>query len=126
MHWNESFTYNFPTKIRFGKGVVSELANHLKEKNVKKPLLVTDPICKELPFFKKIVQDLGQAGLSVEVYSGISKNPVKSDVHAGGEFYRETARDGVVGIGGGASLDVARAIVLKAHHLEDLFHYEDG
>lgn len=126
MNWNETFTYNFPTKIRFGKAVSSELAPHLKEKGIKKPLLVSDPICVGLPFFKKILAELERAGLKPEVYSGISKNPVKSDVHKGAEFYQQTERDAVVGIGGGASLDVARAIVLKAHHAEDLFHYEDG
>ncbi|MFM7838368.1 MAG: iron-containing alcohol dehydrogenase, partial [Chitinophagaceae bacterium] len=53
------------------------------------------------------------------------KNPVKSDVYKGTEVYDELNCDCIVGIGGGAALDVARAIVLRVHHREDLFHYDD-
>jgi alcohol dehydrogenase class IV len=117
--------FNFPTIIRFGAGVIKELAPYLKNNRLNKPLIVTDPVIAELSFFKAIVSDLKNAGISVEVFSNIHKNPVKSDVYKGTEHWDGTNRDCIIGIGGGAALDVARAIVLQVNHREDLFKYDD-
>ena len=125
MNFNNIFQFNFPTKIRFGAGVVAELPAYLKENNLSKPLVVTDPNVANLPFFKQIVQDLSSKGISVEVFSDIHKNPVKSDVYKGDEAYYGTERDSIIGIGGGAAIDVARAILLRINHREDLFKYDD-
>ncbi|MCU0326438.1 MAG: iron-containing alcohol dehydrogenase, partial [Spirosomaceae bacterium] len=51
--------------------------------------------------------------------------PVKSDVYKGDEAYYATHRDSIIGIGGGAAIDVARAILLRINHREDLFVYDD-
>lgn len=117
--------YNFPTTIRFGAGVIKELPEHLLAQGLNHPLLVTDPLVAGLGFFKDIVTGLKAKGMSVEVFSNIHKNPVKSDVEKGGEAFKETHRDAIVGIGGGAAMDVARAIALRIHHHRDLFDYDD-
>lgn len=117
--------YNFPTIIRFGAGAVKELPDHLTSQNLHKPLLVTDPVVSGLDFFKKIKNDLTNKSFSVEVFSDIHKNPVKSDVLKGGDVYKETDRDCIIGIGGGAAMDVARAIALRINHHRDLFDYDD-
>ena len=117
--------FNFPTTIRFGAGVVKELADYLKKNNLLRPLVVTDPNVRELGFFKTIIADLEKAGLKVEVFSNIHKNPVKSDVYKGSDAFDDAKSDCIVGVGGGAALDVARAIVLRIHHREDLFKYDD-
>jgi len=125
MNFNNISQFNFPTKIRFGAGVVAELPAYLKDNNLSKPLVVTDPNVANLPFFKQIVKDLSSKGISVEVFSDIHKNPVKSDVYKGDEAYYGTNRDSIIGIGGGAAIDVARAILLRINHREDLFKYDD-
>lgn len=117
--------YNFPTIIRFGPGASNEIPDYLRQHDLSRPLVVTDPTIKELPFFKAIIQDLKRREISVEVFSDIHKNPVKSDVYKGTGVYDQTMRNAVVGIGGGAALDVARAIVLRVFHREDLFKYDD-
>lgn len=117
--------FNFPTIIRFGAGVAAELGDYLKLAGLKRPLLVTDPTVAQLPFFADIISGLKAKSLSTEVFSSIHKNPVKSDVYLGTEQYDSTDRDCVVGVGGGAALDVARAIVLRVNHREDLFKYDD-
>jgi alcohol dehydrogenase class IV len=122
---NQRYTYNFPTVVRFGAGVIDELGEHLKVHNLKKPLLVTDPLVVQLDFFKKIKKDLESKGLHPEVFSEIHKNPVKSDVLKGTDQFKNLKCDVVIGIGGGAAMDVARAVVLKVNHHEDLFHYDD-
>jgi alcohol dehydrogenase class IV len=125
MTFDKIYQYNFPTTIRFGAGASDELGSYLKANNLSKPLIVTDPTVAQLSFFKQIVDDLKKKNISVEVFHEIHKNPVKSDVYKGGDVFDGTRRDSIVGIGGGAALDVARAIVLRINHREDLFKYDD-
>ncbi len=125
MRFTQVYQYNFPTCIRFGAGVIKELPAYCKQHSIQRPLLVTDPTVKELDFFTSIVKHLQQTGISVSVFSAIHRNPVKSDVYAGGDMYDANNCDAVIGIGGGAAIDVARAIVLRIHHREDLFVYDD-
>ena len=117
--------FNFPTTIRFGAGAVKELPAHLLASRLSRPLLVTDRVVSGLDFFKHIKQSLAAKSISAEVFADINKNPVKSDVLKGGEAYHATGRDCVIGIGGGAAMDVARAIVLRINHHRDLFDYDD-
>jgi alcohol dehydrogenase class IV len=117
--------YNFPTTIRFGAGAVNELGDYLKKNNLKSPLIVTDPVVATLDFFKKITQDLISKNIGVTVFSDIHKNPVKSDVYKGTDVYDAEKNDCIIGIGGGAAIDVARAIVLRVNHRDDLFKYDD-
>ncbi len=117
--------FNFPTIIRFGAGAIKELPGHLLANGLSRPLLVTDPMVSGLDFFKDIKDSLTAKSISVEVFADIHKNPVKSDVLKGGDAYKETNRDCIIGIGGGAAMDVARAIVLRINHHRDLFDYDD-
>jgi alcohol dehydrogenase class IV len=125
MTFDKIYQFNFPTTIRFGKDASKELDGYLATNNITKPLIVTDGTVAQLDFFKSMVSGLKKKNLSVEVFSDIHKNPVKSDVYNGTTVYDETHRDAIIGIGGGAALDVARAIVLRVNHREDLFKYDD-
>jgi len=125
MAFDKVYQYNFPTTIRFGPGAIKELPAYLQQNNLKAPLIVTDPNIAQLTFFKTIVGDLQHKNISAEVFQEIHKNPVKSDVYKGTDSWDNTNRDCIIGIGGGAALDVARAIVLRIHHREDLFKYDD-
>jgi alcohol dehydrogenase class IV len=119
------YQYNFPTIIRFGPGASKELGDYLQKNKLIKPLVVTDFTVSQLDFFKTIINDLKKKNISAEAFSDIHKNPVKSDVYKGTDVYDNTKRDSIIGIGGGAALDVARAIVLRINHREDLFKYDD-
>ena len=123
--FDKIYQYNFPTTIRFGAGSVQELPDYLKNNNLKAPLIVTDPVVASLDFFKKIMAHLDSKGIHAEVFHDIHKNPVKSDVYKGTDVFDQTNADCIIGIGGGAALDVARAIVLRVNHREDLFKYDD-
>ena len=117
--------FNFPTLIRFGEGAVAELPAYLIKNHLQKPLVVTDPTIAGLPFFKQIISAVQANGLSIEVFHNIHKNPVKSDVYKGTEAFDAAESDCIIGIGGGAAIDVARAILLRINHREDLFKYDD-
>ncbi|MCB9060796.1 MAG: iron-containing alcohol dehydrogenase [Halobacteriovoraceae bacterium] len=126
MDWNQRYTYNFPTPIRFGAGVINELSEHLKKVGKSKPLIVTDSGLASLPIFNKILNQLNSNGISPLLFTEIAKNPVKSNVLAGVKEFHKTQADSIIGIGGGASMDVARAIALGAHHERDLFDFDDA
>ena len=125
MTFDKIYQYNFPTTIRFGAGSSKELGDYLSKNNLRRPLVVTDATVSQLSFFKTLIDDLRAKNISPEVFSEIHKNPVKSDVYKGTDVYDASRRDSIIGIGGGAALDVARAIALRINHRDDLFKYDD-
>src|SRR5450432_3219971 len=125
MNYNKIVQYNFPTVIRFGPGSNKELGPYLLKNRLSRPLIVSDRTVSTLGFFTALVKDLQARNISVETFYDIHKNPVKSDVYKGTEIFDEEERDCVIGIGGGAAQDVARAVVLRVNHREDLFKYDD-
>jgi hypothetical protein len=120
------YQYNFPTRIQYGSGAVKLLPDALTVAGRKRPLVVTDKGLAPLPAATGTVKILEEAGLAVAVFSGIWGNPVKSQVQAGVDAFRAHNADAIVALGGGAAIDVAKAIALMAHHPGDLFDYEDG
>jgi alcohol dehydrogenase class IV len=117
--------FSFPTTIFFGPGVRSQLADHLKAQGLKRPLIVTDRGIAALPMLKEIQDALGAKDLAQATFSEIWGNPVKTQVTAGGAAYKKHGADSIIGLGGGAALDVAKAIALMVNHPGDLFDYED-
>ena len=113
--------FAFPTTIHFGAGARKLVAGHLAAQGVKRPLVVTDRGIAALPLLPAFVADL--PGLEVGVYSDISGNPVRRQVMDGAAAYRAHRADAVVGLGGGAALDVAKAIALMAVHPGDILEY---
>jgi len=113
--------FSFPTTIHFGAGARALVADHLKAANVKRPLVVTDRGIAPLPMLKEFVASL--SGLSPGVFSGIWGNPVRSHVNEGVAAYKAHGADAVIGLGGGAALDVAKAIALMATHPGDILEY---
>ena len=122
---NSTFSYSFPTNVRFGAGVTSEVASHLISNKLTNPLIVSDPVIIELPFFDKFISSLKSGGLKTAIFSDVNKNPLKSDVYKGGDAYENNDCDCIIGIGGGVAMDVARAIALRVNHKRDLFDYDD-
>ena len=113
--------FAFPTTIHFGAGARKIVANHLRSQQLARPLVVTDRALSALPVFEGFLRDL--PGLDVAVFAGIWGNPTRSQVHAGKEAFHRHNADSVIGIGGGAALDVAKAIALIACHDGDVLEY---
>ena len=119
-------TFSFPTLIHFGPGVRKNVAHSLSEKGLKRPLIVTDRGIAPLPMFHEFSKMIGTSGLNVAVLSEVFGNPTKSQAAEGVKSFRAHNADSIIGIGGGAALDVAKAIALMVNHPGDLFDYEDG
>lgn len=120
-----TYRFSFPTLIHFGPGVRAGLASFLKDQGIARPLIVTDRGVAALPMLQEISGQLSKSGLEPATFSEIYGNPVKGQVTAGVKAFRDHRADSIVGLGGGAALDVAKAIALMATHSGDLFDYED-
>jgi alcohol dehydrogenase class IV len=92
---------------------------------ISSPLIVTDPGVASLPMLDQILAELGQADLTVGVFQGVRGNPTGENVRDGVQAYAHGGHDGVVGLGGGSPLDVAKAVALMAGQTGDLFDYQD-
>jgi alcohol dehydrogenase class IV len=113
--------FAFPTAIHFGAGARKLAAEHLTARGLVRPLVVTDRGIAPLPLLSGFVADLG--ALEVAVYSDIGGNPVKKQVVDGVAAFRKHRADSIIGLGGGAALDVAKAIALMAVHEGDVLEY---
>ena len=113
--------FAFPTSIRFGPGARREVAAHLTSNGRSRPLIVTDRGLAALPVFERFLGEL--AGLATATFSGVAGNPVRGQVVAGAAAYKAHGADSIIGIGGGAALDVAKAIALMASHPGDILEY---
>jgi alcohol dehydrogenase class IV len=114
--------FSFPTEIHFGPGARHRVAAHLAARGVRRPLVVTDRGMQELPILGAFVAEL--AGTTVPgVFAGVHGNPTRSQVEEGVAAFRAHGADGVVGFGGGASLDVAKAVALMSAHEGDVLEY---
>ncbi len=113
--------FAFPTSILFGAGARREVAPHLRKAGFSRPLVVTDRGLAALPVFANFCNGLD--GVTHAVFSGIWGNPVRSHVIEGANAYRAHGADSIIGIGGGAALDVAKAIAVSATHPGDILEY---
>ncbi|MEP6738814.1 MAG: iron-containing alcohol dehydrogenase [Caldimonas sp.] len=115
--------FAFPTTIHFGPGARKLVGPHLRERGLARPLIVTDKGLAALPLMAELQRDLEGAGLAPAVYAGVWGNPTGSQVMHGAAAYKAHGADCVVGIGGGAALDVAKVVGLLATHAGDVMEY---
>ncbi|MCC7404542.1 MAG: iron-containing alcohol dehydrogenase [Bdellovibrionales bacterium] len=118
--------FNYPTRIHYGSGARRLVASAMQENKWKHALIVTDRGVVKLPFMTEFKGNLEQSGLKADIFSEIWGNPVKSQVMAGVNAYKTSRAELIIAVGGGAALDVAKAIALMINHPGDLFDYEDG
>ena len=115
--------FSFPTTIHFGAGARALTGPHLRECGLKRPLIVTDQGLAVLPLIAELTAGLESTGLAVAVYGGVFGNPTGSQVMNGAAAYRTHHADCVIGVGGGAALDVAKVVGLLATHPGDVMEY---
>jgi alcohol dehydrogenase class IV len=115
--------FSFPTIIHFGAGARALAGPHLKDQGLRRPLIVTDKGLAALPLMSELKAGLESAGLAVAVFGGVFGNPTGSQVMNGAAAYKAHEADCVIGVGGGAALDVAKVVGLLATHPGDVMEY---
>ena len=112
--------FSFPTTILHGEGALAELANRIAEKKL---MLVTDPGLMKAGVVEQALAGLADCGAAFEVFDGVHPNPIEADVEAGAAFYIEHDCDGLLALGGGSAMDVAKVIRFFASHPPPLAQY---
>ena len=112
--------FSFPTTILHGEGALAELSNRIVEKKL---MLVTDPGLVKAGVVEQALAGLADCGAAFEVFDGVHPNPIEADVEAGTTFYNEHACDGLLALGGGSAMDVAKVIRFFASHPAPLAQY---
>ena len=118
------FTYCQPTEIRFGVGRVGEVGEAAAGLG-RRALLVTDSTVfgAGSPVAEKVLAALSAAGVEAAQFDGVVPNPTTDCVAAGAEAAAAHGADVVVGLGGGSSLDTAKAIAVEATHEGGCWEY---
>ena len=93
-----------------GSGAIKEIANEAKARAFKKAFVCSDPDLIRFGVTAKVTDVLEQAGLAYEIYSDIKANPTIENVQHGVEAFKAAGADYIVAIGGGSSMDTAKAI----------------
>ena len=119
----KDFNYFAPTEIVFGCGVLKE-AGAQTARFGKKAIIVTD---NRLPGFgdgfKRLCESLEAAGVSYVHFDGVIPNPTTDVVAAGANMAKEFGAEVAIGIGGGSSMDTAKAIAVEATHEGSAWNY---
>lgn len=93
-----------------GAGAIKEIAPEAAGRGFKKAFVCSDPDLIKFGVTKKVLDVLEGAGLSYEVYSDIKANPTVENVQSGVSAYKKSGADYIIAIGGGSSMDTAKAI----------------
>jgi choline dehydrogenase len=111
-----------PTRLVHGAGAITRLGDLVGELGVTRPLLVTDPGVAAAGLAERALEHLEDA----VVFDRVRPNPDIALVDEGAEVYAEFGCDGLVGLGGGSSMDTAKAVGVVARHGGSIADYEWG
>ena len=117
------FHYFIPTRLLFGKGQLNNLHNQTMPG--KKALIVisSGKSTRANGYLKRVEDELQLAGVTYEVFDKILPNPIKAHVMEGAALAKDKGCDFVVGLGGGSSIDSAKAIAVMATNEGDYWDY---
>ena len=115
-----TFAFNTSKSIRFGMGLLSGLGEITRQAMPGKVLLVTDPGLMTTGIVERALESLQKADVQVALYKDVQADPPEEKVIEAAKFARTEQVTGVIGLGGGSSLDVAKLAALLAVGQEKL------
>ena len=118
--------YNFPTVLFYGADALKDLAPAIQKRGLKSLLLVTDPGLVQIGLGDTVKRTLSSSGLNIEIFDNVHPNPIEEDVTTGVEMYKSGGFDGIIALGGGSAMDVAKTIRFMAVHEPPLAQYDDA
>ena len=106
----QPFTFNTVRQIVNAPGSALALAEHCRRLGVQRPLLVTDPGLMAIGLVPPVIAAIEEAGLVLTVFDQVREDPPEETVMAARELAASAEVDGVVAVGGGSSMDVAKVV----------------
>lgn len=109
-----------------GKGAIQEIATEVKDRGFKKCFVCSDPDLIKFNVTKKVTDVLDANSIDYEIYSKIKANPTVENVKTGVETFKASGADCIIAIGGGSSMDTAKAIgiIIKNPEFADVVSLE--
>ena len=115
MHDIFDFNYNIPTRIVFGKGILSKVGEEVKELGKKALIVITSGgSMKRYGYLDKLTKSLEEASIKWVVYDKVSTNPTAETAWEAAQLVIKEACDLVIGLGGGSPIDVAKIAAASA------------
>lgn len=113
----KTFNFHQTTEIKFGKGRISDLADVAKKYGTKALLVTTPATLPALEIqYSKVKRILTDEDIEVTHYDGVISNPTVETITAGAKMALECKAEMIIGLGGGSSMDAAKAISVEATH----------
>ncbi len=110
------FSFELPTRIEYGVGVISKLGDELRLLKAQKVAIITDPGIIKAGLLDKITSILKEEKLLYNVFDGVDPNPKDQNVERGAQVVRSFGADAMVAISGGSVIDCAKAIGVLVSH----------
>lgn len=108
----QGFEFNTVARLVCGAGSALELAGHCQRLGLARPLLVTDPGLVSIGLVQPAIASLATSGIEALVFDQVREDPPEATVLAAAELGRVKGADGVIAIGGGSSMDVAKVVAV--------------
>jgi alcohol dehydrogenase class IV len=121
---NVNFKYFLPTTVECGLGITRNIGEILKARQVNKVLVVTDIGVRKAGCLEPIEQSLKVQGIKYEIFDGTEPNPSDGSIKKGLDCLKGTNADHVLAVGGGSSIDTAKAIAIMANNKGNILDYE--
>ncbi len=117
-------SFEIPTVMKHGLGAIKTLADEAKALGMKRPLIVTDLGVVKVGLLDRAIAPLKAANLDYVVFDEVEPNPPIMLVDEGADLYRREECDGLIGLGGGSSMDTAKSIGVVAANGGSILAYE--
>lgn len=117
-------SFEIPTVMKHGLGAIKSLADEASALGMQRPLLVTDPGVVKAGLLERAIAPLKAANLGYVIFDQVVANPPIALVDEGAELYRREGCDGLIGLGGGSSMDTAKSIGVVAANGGSILDYE--
>lgn len=121
-HGADSFTVMMP-KLTFGRGCLSEAGSRVKTWGIKRIALFVDAQLRNGIYAETVIRSLREAGIDFEIFSEIRIEPDDKTVMAAARFMQEGSFEGVVSLGGGSTIDTAKAAMAYSIYKADFLDY---
>ncbi|MEM8659610.1 MAG: iron-containing alcohol dehydrogenase [Pseudomonadota bacterium] len=108
----QGFEFNTVRQIIAGPGSAMQLAHHCRQLGIERPLMITDPGLMKINLVPPVLAAMAEQGLSAVLFDQVREDPPEATVLDAAELGRSNGIDGVIAVGGGSSMDVAKVVAV--------------